>query len=103
MPHHGTDISHIVLWVQQNLPQESKLSELIDDIFSLLNEIILNNLSQGKQPITFTSVREITDAFKEMIYHSIEQSIGTLTDEVKGQVDAYFFRKLNDIYDKYYS
>jgi len=37
-----------------------------------------------------------------MIYKSIEQSIGTLTDEVKSQVDAEFFKRLSSIYDKYY-
>jgi len=103
MPGHGTDTAHIILWIEQNLPEEGKLSELIDNIFSLITEIILNNLSQGKQPIKFTSVREIADAFKEMIYRSVEQSIGTLTEDVKNQIDTYFFKKLNDIYDKYYS
>jgi len=38
-----------------------------------------------------------------MIYRSVEQSIGTLTEDVKNQIDTYFFKKLNDIYDKYYS
>jgi hypothetical protein len=103
MPGHGTDTAHIILWIEKNLPEESKLSELIDNIFSLIQEIILNNLSQGRQPISFESVREIADAFREIIYRSIEQSIGVLNEEVKEQVDAYFFRKLSDIYDKYYS
>jgi len=98
----GTDTAHIILWIERNLPEEAKLSELIDNIFSLIQEIILNNLSQGKQPITFTSVREIADAFKEMVYRSVEQSIGTLTEEVKEQIDAYFFKKLSEIYSKYY-
>ena len=98
-----TDVAHIVIWIEKNLPEEGKLSELIDNIFSLIQEIILNNLSQGKQPISFTSVREIADTFREVIYRSIEQSVGTLTEKVKEQVDTYFFKKLNDIYDKYYS
>jgi hypothetical protein len=98
-----TDVAHIIIWIDKNLPQEGKLSEIIDNLFSLIQEIILNNLSQGKQPISFTSVREIADTFKEIIYRSIEQTIGTLTEDVKEQVDAYFFKKLNDIYDKYYS
>ena len=102
MTGHGTDVAHIILWIDKNLPEEGKLSELIDNIFSLIQEIILNNLSQGRQPISFTSVREIADAFKEMIYKSVEQSIGTLTEEVKEQIDAYFFKKLSEIYSKYY-
>ena len=97
-----TDVAHIILWVEQKLPEEAKLSELIDNIFSLITEIILNNLSQGKQPITFQTVQQVASAFKEMIYKSIEQSIGTLTDEVKSQVDAEFFKRLSNIYDKYY-
>jgi len=103
MPGHGTDTAHIILWIEQNLPEEGRLTELIDNIFSLVQEIILNNLSQGKQPITFTSVRQVADAFREMIYRSVEQSIGVLTDEIKNQIDTYFFKKLSDIYDKYYS
>jgi len=102
MPGHGTDTARIIIWIEKNLPEEGKLSELIDSIFSLIQEIILNNLSQGKQPISFTSVREIADTFKEITYRSIEQSIGVLTDEVKEQIDTYFFRKLSEIHDKYY-
>ena len=102
MPGHGTDTAHIILWIEQNLPEEGRLTELIDNIFSLVQEIILNNLSQGKQPITFTSVRQVADAFREMIYRSVEQSIGVLTDDVKNQIDTYFFKKLSEIYSKYY-
>jgi len=97
-----TDVARIILWIEKNLPEEGKLSELIDNVFSLITEIILNNLSQGKQPISFESVREIADAFKEIVYRSIEQSTGTLTEDVKEQVDAYFFKKLSEIYSKYY-
>jgi len=97
-----TDVAHIILWIEKNLPEEGKLSELIDNIFSLIEEIILNNLSQGRQPISFTSVREISDAFKEIVHKSVEQSVGTLTEEIKEQIDAYFFKKLSEIYSKYY-
>ena len=98
----GTDVAHIILWIEKNLPEEGKLSELIDNIFFLIEEIILNNLSQGRQPISFSSVREIADAFKEVVRKSVEQSIGTLAEEVKEQIDAYFFKKLSEIYSKYY-
>ncbi len=59
-----TDPARIVTWIQSRLPDQFDPKTLADVVSSSLEEIINNNLSYGRQPITFDSVRRIVDFFR---------------------------------------
>lgn len=101
-----TDPAKIVTWIDKYIPHRIKIRELVDTIKEKIEEIILNNLSYGAEPISLSSVYQIFQYYKEIIYSKLdEQLVGperVNLDLLKEVVDNEIRNAINDIRNKYY-
>lgn len=77
-----------------------KFKDFKEQIISKISEIITNNLSQGKDPISFYSVRLILEYYKELAFEKLKDKYPENT--LKKYLDNEFREIERDIFDKFY-
>ena len=95
-----TEPARIITWVNKSMPKRIKIKEFFDQVRKKVEEVITNNLSQGKRPISFYSVQRIFEYYKQFVY---EQAKYHFPENVLyKELDEIVREELDEIYNKYY-
>ena len=95
-----TDQARVVTYIRSKLPKKMKFGEYAEQVKSKVEEIITNNKSQGKDPISFASVRIILNYYKELAFEKLKDRVPE--NQLRSYLDAYFRDIEREIFEKYY-
>ncbi|AZI75827.1 hypothetical protein SBFV2_gp60 [Sulfolobales Beppu filamentous virus 2] len=95
-----TDPARIINYINSKLPRKIRFHNFKSEVMEKLREIILYNISQGKDPISFYSVRIILNFYKELAYEKLKNQMPEKA--LREYLDAEFQQIEKQLFDEFY-